>query len=71
LYFINDLDNEMEAVSVAPGPVLQVGLPQRLFSTREFADYHLAAFDVAPDGRFIALKEIRTGPRHADELVVV
>jgi eukaryotic-like serine/threonine-protein kinase len=71
LYFINDLDNEMESVSVAPGAVLQVGLPQRLFSTRGFADYHLAAFDVAPDGRFIALREIRTGPRRDDQLVVV
>jgi hypothetical protein len=71
LYFINYLDAEMVSVSVAPSPVFQAGLPKRLFSTQPFAAYLTAAFDVAPDGRFLFLKDIRSGPQRDDELIVV
>ena len=71
LYFINELDDELVSVSVAPGPVFQAGPPQRLFSTRPFASYLTSAYDVAPDGRFLFLRDIRTGPQRDDELIVV
>jgi len=71
LYFMSPLDDELLSVSVAPGPVFEAGLPTRRFSTREFTGYLTAGFDVASDGRIIAVRDIRSGPQRDDELIVV
>jgi len=69
LFFVDDA-SAMIAVPVIPGAAFSTGEPKRLFNAVAYT-VRTTSFDVAPDGRFLMVRQIGAGGPKADELILV
>jgi serine/threonine-protein kinase len=65
-------DGQMMAVKVESRPVLTIGSPEALFSLRDFVFPVLMSreYDVAPDGRFLMLRDLVPGGSRVGQQIV-
>jgi WD40-like Beta Propeller Repeat len=69
--FYRRLDGAMMSVSIDTTPMLRIGSPVRLFEWPESVGGGGRGWDVAPDGRFLMVKENPSTKTASDSIVVV
>jgi Tol biopolymer transport system component len=71
VFYRSHKDGAMMAVTVQTGPPLSIGLPKMLFASQNDLIQPSRAWDVAPDGRFLLLKQDASAAASASRQLVL